>query len=123
MDVSDIVIVHDDHLPRELWKLGRILDVMKGRDGQISGATIKMARKDGREGPTVIPVKGQEPIESPKIKYRLQKSQRTHEIVHKYSLLPMMNPMVNRRFLCVPGVPQPKRQTNAGEPACLISRS
>ena len=49
VSVGDVVIVHDEHLPRGLWKLGKIKTVMKGRDGQIRGATVKMANKDGRE--------------------------------------------------------------------------
>lgn len=39
--IGDIVIVHDDQLPRGLWKLGRIQEVMKGRDGIIRGAVVK----------------------------------------------------------------------------------
>ena len=47
VEIGDIVIVHDERLPRGLWKLGRIVDVMRGRDGQIRGATVKMASEDG----------------------------------------------------------------------------
>jgi len=42
LSVGEVVIVHDEHLPRGLWKLGRIQEVMKGRDGQIRGATVKL---------------------------------------------------------------------------------
>ena len=47
--VDDIVIVHDEHLPRGLWKLGKIVSVMKGRDGFIRGATVKIGNRDGQE--------------------------------------------------------------------------
>lgn len=47
VEVGDVVIVHDEHLPCGLWKLGRVLNVMKGRDCQIQGATVKMASNDG----------------------------------------------------------------------------
>ena len=48
VSVGNIVIVYDEHLPRGLWKLGRIVSVMKGRDGQIRGATVKTTSSDGR---------------------------------------------------------------------------
>jgi hypothetical protein len=44
--IGDIVIVHDDHLPRGLWKLGKIREVLMGRDGQIRGAVVKVARRN-----------------------------------------------------------------------------
>ncbi len=39
------MIVYNEHLPRGLWKLGRIQELMKGRDGQFRGATVKMATR------------------------------------------------------------------------------
>jgi len=42
------VIVQDEHLPRGLWKLGKIKTVMKDRDGHIRAAIVKMANSDGR---------------------------------------------------------------------------
>ena len=48
VSVGDVVIVHDEHLPCGLWKLGKIKSVMKGQDGHIRGATVKMADSDGR---------------------------------------------------------------------------
>ncbi len=46
--VGDIVVVHDERLPRGLWKLGRIVSVMKGRDDLIRGATVKIGVTDGQ---------------------------------------------------------------------------
>ena len=42
VSVGDVVIIHDEHLPRGLWKLGKIVSVMEGRDGLIQGATVKV---------------------------------------------------------------------------------
>ena len=47
MSVGEAVIVHDEHLPHGLWKLGRIETVMKGCDDRIRGVTVKMAGEDG----------------------------------------------------------------------------
>ena len=47
MSVGEAVIVHDEHLPHGLWKLSRIETVMKGRDDQISGVTVKTVSEDG----------------------------------------------------------------------------
>lgn len=49
LSVGEVVIVHDEHLPRGLWKLGRIQEVMMGRDGQIRGATVRMAVRDRQQ--------------------------------------------------------------------------
>lgn len=40
------MIVHDDHLPRGLWKLGSIQEVMVGQDGLIRGAVVRVASRD-----------------------------------------------------------------------------
>ncbi len=44
--VGDVVIVHDDSLPRGLWKLGRIKRIITGRDGQARGASVRVASRD-----------------------------------------------------------------------------
>ena len=42
------VIAQDEHLPRGLWKLGKIKTVMRGGDGHIRGATVKTTTTDGQ---------------------------------------------------------------------------
>ena len=44
--VGDVVVVHDEGLPRGFWKLGKIQEVIVGRDGQIRGATVKVASRN-----------------------------------------------------------------------------
>ncbi len=39
----DIVIVHDESLPRGLWKLCRVQEVLTGRDGLPRGALVRVA--------------------------------------------------------------------------------
>ena len=42
LSVNDIVIVYDKHQPRHLWKLGRVVDLLKGNDKVIRGAKLKL---------------------------------------------------------------------------------
>ena len=35
---NDIVIVHDDNLPRNSWRMGRVEDLVKSKVGQIREA-------------------------------------------------------------------------------------
>ncbi|XP_035226631.1 uncharacterized protein LOC118198964, partial [Stegodyphus dumicola] len=40
-NVNDVVLVHDDRLPRNLWTLGKIIETYPGRDGQVRSCLIK----------------------------------------------------------------------------------
>ena len=42
---GDIVLVHDEALPRGFWKLGRIQSVIVGVDGQARAATVNTVKK------------------------------------------------------------------------------
>lgn len=35
---EDIVVVQEDEIPRQLWKVGRIEDLLRGRDGNARAA-------------------------------------------------------------------------------------
>ena len=52
ISVGDIVIVHDESLPRSFWKLGRVDKLITGRDGQTRGATVSIA-SNGRHSTTL----------------------------------------------------------------------
>ena len=39
--ITNIVLVADDNNPKSKWNLGRIIDVIKGRDGVIRGYKIR----------------------------------------------------------------------------------
>ena len=39
--VGDVVVIHEDNTKRALWKLGRVVDLIKGKDGVIRGARVK----------------------------------------------------------------------------------
>ena len=38
--MGDVVLVKDDNLPRAAWKLGKILDLVQGRDGKVRSAEV-----------------------------------------------------------------------------------
>ena len=41
-------MVHNDNKPRGFWKLGKVEDLVVGRDGQIRGAELRIHGKEGR---------------------------------------------------------------------------
>ena len=41
VEKGDIVIVENEKMPRHLWKLGRIEELITSKDGKIRGATVK----------------------------------------------------------------------------------
>ena len=68
---GDVIIVHDDALPRGLWKLGRIQEAFTGRDGLPRSALVRVATRDRqhtllkRPLPQLYPLEISEP-EQPK---------------------------------------------------------
>ena len=45
---GDLVILKEDKVPRNSWKLGRVKDLHVGKDGQARGATVTLPR-EGKE--------------------------------------------------------------------------
>ena len=45
---GDIVVVHDDNLPRTLWHIGRVQNLLKGNDGYARGAVVRVGDKGKR---------------------------------------------------------------------------
>ena len=43
-NVNDIVIIHDEKLPRQLWRLGRIVKILHSNDGRVRGAEVKVGK-------------------------------------------------------------------------------
>ncbi|GFY76348.1 DUF5641 domain-containing protein [Trichonephila inaurata madagascariensis] len=39
--INDIVLIHDDRLPRSLWKLGNVIETFTGRDKRIRACAVK----------------------------------------------------------------------------------
>lgn len=63
VSVGDMVIVHDESLPRSLWRLGKIEEVFAGRDGMIRGAAVKVASKGQQQSLLRPPIQLLYPLE------------------------------------------------------------
>lgn len=61
--VGDIVVVHDEDLPRGLWKLARVEGLVTGADGMIRGATIRVKSKGRKSSTMRRPVQRLYPLE------------------------------------------------------------
>ena len=42
--VNDIVIIYEENIPRQFWKLGRIVEIYKSNDGREHGAKVKVGK-------------------------------------------------------------------------------
>ena len=42
MCVGDVVQVHEENLPRGLWKLGRVKELILGSDGNVRSAVVSV---------------------------------------------------------------------------------
>ena len=43
-ELNHIVIINDDKLPRHQWRLGRIIELIKGRDGKIRAVKLLVGK-------------------------------------------------------------------------------
>ena len=50
MNVGEIV--HDENLPRGLWRLGRVEELMVGADGNVQSVALKVTKRG--ENPIII---------------------------------------------------------------------
>ena len=46
--VGDAVTVHEDKTPRVFWRLGKIEELIVGKDKRLRGATVKVSSPTGR---------------------------------------------------------------------------
>ena len=44
INVGDIVIVNDEKIPRHLWKLGRVVALLRGKDDVLRGGNVKTGK-------------------------------------------------------------------------------
>ena len=45
IEVGDIVLIKDDNLPRNMWKIGKVIKLIQGKDEITRGVTLKTITK------------------------------------------------------------------------------
>ena len=45
IEVGDIVLIKDENLPRNMWKVGKVIKLIKGKDEITRGVTLKTITK------------------------------------------------------------------------------
>lgn len=45
--IGDVVLIHDEKHPRAFWKLGKVEKLIKGQDGNVRGAVIRVHSNTG----------------------------------------------------------------------------
>ena len=63
VSIGDVVIVHEEGLPRSFWKLGRIQYLITGKDGVTRGATVRVEGGGQRHATLNRPLKLLYPLE------------------------------------------------------------
>ena len=49
VDIGDVVLISDDKIPRNQWRLGRVVELMKSKDGHIRGCKLRVHNENRRE--------------------------------------------------------------------------
>ena len=60
--VGDVVTIHEEKRPHQLWNLDRITKLLTGKDGNVRGAVVRVYRK-GRAADFRRPIKKLYPVE------------------------------------------------------------
>ena len=62
---DDIVLISEDRVPRNTWRVGKVESLIESKDGCVRGAHVKVFSKEGKK-PTIIqrPVQKLYPVEA-----------------------------------------------------------
>ncbi|CAB4000781.1 PREDICTED: uncharacterized protein LOC100197852 [Paramuricea clavata] len=64
ISVGDVVLIKDNEISvRTQWRMGKVLELVKGRDGQIRGAKLKVLSKKGKQTAVFRPLQRLIPFE------------------------------------------------------------
>ncbi|CAB4041514.1 Hypothetical predicted protein [Paramuricea clavata] len=64
LTVGDVVLIKEDEpAPRAQWRIGRVLQLVKGRDGLVRGAKLKVLSKGGAQSSVHRPLQKLIPFE------------------------------------------------------------
>lgn len=57
VSVGDVVVVHEEGLPQRFWKLGKIEEVIPGRDGKVRCVTVLWIWDSATTDPVIVPIR------------------------------------------------------------------
>ena len=63
MKVGDIVSIYDDKVKRQLWHIGRITEVLRGKDGNVRSAAVRTVNKNQKTVTLIRPIQKLIPLE------------------------------------------------------------
>ena len=63
VNVGDVVVVHDENLPRGLWRLGRVEELMTGTDGKVRSVALKVTKRGTNPSTIRRPIQRLYPLE------------------------------------------------------------
>lgn len=61
------MVVFEENQPRSLWRLGKIVTVIKGSDGNVRGVHVQVLSKKGRVNIIHRPIQHLYPLEVPTV--------------------------------------------------------
>ena len=65
MSIGDVLIIHSDHQPRGMWNLGRIEELLVGKDDEARAAVLRVAGQGRKAKLLRCPVQKLYPLEIP----------------------------------------------------------
>ena len=71
---GDIVCIHEDSVPRSFWRLGRVKELVRGSDGQVKGAAIKLGDKGKRSNIIRRPIQKLFLLETSRVDTKLEET-------------------------------------------------
>ena len=81
LEIGDIVLIKEDFkVPRNMWKLGKAVELVKGRDGNTRAAKLLTASNSGLQQNCYRPVQKLIPFEI--VKNNKVNSNENHDEVH-----------------------------------------
>ena len=61
--IGDVVLIHDENLPRRNWRLGEVTELIESKDGCERGAVLRVASKKGKHLKLRRPIQKLVPLE------------------------------------------------------------
>ena len=63
INVGDVVTVHDENLPRGLWRLGRVEELINGANGKVRSVVVRIPSKGANSKVIKRPIQRLYPLE------------------------------------------------------------